>query len=77
MKGLYSYNPDRVDEELVDSFYYPAKFGGNGAIEAIRQIYCNDAGMSPMELHAKYPEILDKLPIHLVWGDSEFGVIPM
>jgi pimeloyl-ACP methyl ester carboxylesterase len=71
LKSLYTYNPERVDDELVDSFYYPAKFGGDGAIDAIRQIYCNDPGLSPMELHAKYPEILDKIPLHLLWGDSD------
>eukprot|EP00985_Skeletonema_marinoi_P025533 scaffold18875_cov115-Skeletonema_marinoi.AAC.1 len=72
LKSLYTYNSEQVDEELVDSFYYPAKFGGDGAVEAIRQIYTNDAGLSPMELTAKYPEILDKkLPLHLIWGDSD------
>jgi len=71
LKSLYTYNPERVDDELVDSFYYPAKFGGDGAINAIRQIYCNDPGLSPMELHAKYPEILDIIPLHLIWGDSD------
>ena len=69
--GLYSYNPEQVDDELVDSFYYPAKLGGDGAVEAIRQIYTNDPGLTPMELHAKYPEILDKMPLHLIWGDSD------
>lgn len=71
LKSLYTYNPEQVDEELVDSFYYPAKFGGDGAIEAIRQIYTNDAGLTPMELTAKYPQILNKLPLHLIWGDSD------
>lgn len=68
LRGLYTFNQDKVDDDLVDSFYYPAKLGGDGAVEAIRQIYTNDAGMSPMELHEKYPEILDSMPIHLVWG---------
>lgn len=57
-----------MDSELVDSFYYPAKTGGEGAVEAIRQIYTNDAGLTPMEYHEKYAEILDSLPLHLVWG---------
>lgn len=70
LESLYVY-PEQVDEELVDSFYYPAKFGGDGAIEAIRQIYTNDAGLTPMELTAKYPQILNKLPLHLIWGDSD------
>lgn len=68
LKTLYTFSPSSVDEELVDSFYYPAKFGGDGAVEAIRQIYTNDAGLTPMEYHEKYPEILDNLPIHLIWG---------
>ena len=71
LKSLYTYNPDQVDEELVDSFYYPAKFGGDGAVEAIRQIYTNDAGLTPMEITAKYPEIMNKLPLHLIWGDAD------
>ena len=71
LKSLYTYNPEQVDDELVDSFYYPAKFGGDGAIEAIRQIYCNDAGLTPMEITAKYPEIMNKLPLHLIWGDAD------
>ena len=68
LKSLYIVSPERVDSELVDSFYYPAKTGGEGAVEAIRQIYTNDAGLTPMEYHEKYPEILDSLPLHLVWG---------
>ncbi|KAL7536570.1 hypothetical protein ACHAXR_007244 [Thalassiosira sp. AJA248-18] len=68
LKSLYIVSPDRVDEELVDSFYYPAKLGGDGAVEAIRQIYCNDAGLTPLEYHKKYPEILDSMPLHLIWG---------
>jgi pimeloyl-ACP methyl ester carboxylesterase len=75
LRGLYMCNPDRVDDELVDSFYYPAKHGGEvdygGVIEAIRQIYTNDAGLSPMELHMKYPEILNSIPLHLIWGNED------
>jgi pimeloyl-ACP methyl ester carboxylesterase len=68
LKRLYMYSPERVDKELIDSFYYPAKMGGEGAVEAIRQIHTNDAGLTPMEYHQKYPEILDSLPLHLIWG---------
>ena len=71
LKGLYVHSPDRVDEELVDSFYYPAKEGGEGAVEAIRQIYTNDAGLTPIEIHAKYPDLLDNMPLHLIWGDTD------
>lgn len=76
LKSLYIHSPDRVDEELVDSFYYPAKEGGDGAVEAIRQIYTNDAGLTPMEIHQKYPEILDNMPLHLIWGNED-GVTPI
>ena len=68
LKSLYMCSPDRVDRELVDSFYYPAKMGGEGAVEAIRQIYTNDAGLTPMEYHQKYQQILDSMPMHLIWG---------
>lgn len=68
LRGLYKCSPHRVDGELIDSFYYPAKLGGDGAVEAIRQIYTNDAGLTPMEYHEKYPTILDSLPLHLIWG---------
>ena len=60
--------PLHVFPELLDSFYYPAKLGGDGAVEAIRQIYTNDAGLTPIEYHEKYRELLDPLPLHLVWG---------
>jgi pimeloyl-ACP methyl ester carboxylesterase len=70
LKSLYLHSPDRVDDELVDSFYYPAKNGGEGAVEAIRQIYTNDAGLTPMEIHEKYP-MLDNIPLHLIWGDED------
>ena len=70
LKGLYTNSPDRVDDELVDSFYFPAK-GGEGCVESIRQIYCNDAGLTPLEYHQKHPEILDHIPLHLIWGEQD------
>ena len=76
LTSLYLHSPDRVDKELVDSFYYPAKEGGDGAVEAIRQIYTNDAGLTPMEMHEKYPDILNSIPLHLIWGDAD-GVTPI
>jgi pimeloyl-ACP methyl ester carboxylesterase len=76
LRSLYICSPDRVDIELVDSFYYPAKLGGEGAVEAIRQIYTNDAGLTPMEYHEKYEHILKSLPLHLIWG-SEDAVTPI
>lgn len=71
LKGLYCNLPDRVDNELVDSFYYPAVDDVEGAVEAIRQIYTNDPGMSPMEIHATHHEILDNIPLHLIWGSKD------
>lgn len=68
LRSLYTHDPERVDDELVDSFYYPAKLGGSGAVEAIRQIYTNDAGLTPLEMHEKYEGVLDSMPLHLIWG---------
>jgi len=75
LTSLYTNLPERVDDELVDSFYYPAK-GGEGCVESIRQIYCNDAGLTPLEYHQKHPEILDHIPLHLVWGKQD-AVTPL
>lgn len=74
LEGLYRSNPTRVDDALVMSFYKPAK--DEGAPEALRQIYTNDPGLSPMELHDKYAEQVKEVPIHLVWGDDD-GVTPL
>jgi len=74
LEGLYRYDPTRVDDELIDSFYYPAK--EKGAPEALGQIYTNDPGRSPMDLHAKYSDKADSLVIHLVWGDDD-AVTPL
>ncbi|KAL3817005.1 hypothetical protein ACHAXA_010125 [Cyclostephanos tholiformis] len=68
LRSLYTCLPNRVNGELVDSFYYPAKLVGEGVVEAIRQIYTNDAGLTPMEYHRKYPDKLDLSPLHLTWG---------
>ncbi len=51
----------------MDSFYNPAKMGGEVAVETIRQIYTNSAGLTPVEYHQKYQEILDSLPLNLNW----------
>jgi pimeloyl-ACP methyl ester carboxylesterase len=88
LKSLYKCQPDRVDEELVDSFYLPAK--DVGSVEALSQIYTNDPGATPMDLHRKYENdatdttdadankknILSKIPIHLIWGDDD-AVTPL
>lgn len=75
--GLYQCAEDpesRVDDVLVDSFFYPSQDGGS--IEALNQIYTNDAGPTPMELHRRYADILDNVPIHLIWGDQD-NVTPL
>jgi len=70
LTGLYKSDPSRVDNELVMSFYGPAK--DDGAPEALRQIYTNDPGPTPMSLHEKYPSVLGvSTPIHAVWGDDD------
>ena len=70
--GLYACAEDpasRVDDALVDSFYLPAQ--DDGAVEALSQIYCNDPGSTPMELHERHAALLENIPIHLVWGDAD------
>lgn len=74
--GLYRCAEDptsRVDDGLVDSFYYPAMM--EGSVEALNQIYTNDAGPTPMELHKSYP-LLSQVPFHLIWG-TEDQVTPL
>ena len=47
----------RVDDELINSFFEPVTNDSTEKIvEVIRQIYTNDAGKTPMELHTKYYE---------------------
>lgn len=70
LKSLYKHDPTRVDDELVDSFYLPAK--EEGSPEALSQIYCNDPGMTPFELHEKHDNFLADMPIQLVWGDQDY-----
>jgi len=69
LQSLYKCNPNNVDDELVQSFYLPAK--DSGSVEALSQIYCNDPGPTPYELHDKHNDYLNNLPIHLVWGDDD------
>eukprot|EP00980_Cylindrotheca_fusiformis_P028853 scaffold22660_cov127-Cylindrotheca_fusiformis.AAC.7 len=76
LTGLYQCAPvpdDRVDDALVDSFYYPAK--DVGSVETLNQIYTNDPGKTPMEYHQDNAK-LSELPIQLIWGDSD-GVTPI
>jgi pimeloyl-ACP methyl ester carboxylesterase len=69
LQGLYKYSPERVDDELVESFFAPAKT--KGAVDALSQIYTNNPGKTPMDLHNEYDNILSKIPIKLVWGDDD------
>jgi pimeloyl-ACP methyl ester carboxylesterase len=70
--ALYQCAPDpqaRVDDALVDSFYLPAQDAGS--IETLNQIYTNDPGKTPMELHQDHSTFLENIPIHLVWGTQD------
>jgi len=70
LQSLYKVNPQRVDDVLVDSFFNPAQ--DDGSVEALSQIYCNDPGKTPFDLHEEYGStVLNDLPIHLVWGDDD------
>jgi pimeloyl-ACP methyl ester carboxylesterase len=66
-------NPqERVDADLVDSFYNPAKDAGSA--QALSQIYVNDAGPTPMELHQKEmngQRLGKEIPIHVIWGNQD------
>jgi len=63
-------NPEAtVDNELVESLYEPAK--DPNSAQVLSQILTNEAGMTPMEVHAKYGPFLDDLPIHVVWGAAD------
>ena len=77
LRGLYSCAPDpdaKIDDELVDSFYLPAKETSSPLV--LRQILTNEAGLTPIELHEKHKAFLDELPIHVVWGDVD-DVVPL
>lgn len=69
LSSLYKCQPDRVDDELVNSFFGPAQDAGS--VEALSQIYTNEPGATPMDLHRNYPVLLTKIPIHLIWGDDD------
>jgi pimeloyl-ACP methyl ester carboxylesterase len=61
--GLYALADDpesRVDDELVNSFVDPVvNDSAENVVEVISQIYLNDAGKTPMELHELYLTKLD------------------
>lgn len=76
LSGLYVYSTeDRVDDALVDSFYYPAK--DPGSPQTLSQIYTNDPGSTPMQIYERHQQLLEeKIPIHLVWGRQD-GITPL
>lgn len=69
LMGLYQSAPDRVTDDLVESFYLPAQ--DEGSVGALNQIYTNDPGKTPMQFHVEYEEKLNTLPIHLIWGEQD------
>ncbi len=76
LTSLYAYAEDpqsKVDDELVNSFIDPVLNDSTPAVvEVLSQIYTNDAGRTPMELHNKYfSDKGDQIPIHLIWGDKD------
>eukprot|EP00978_Attheya_sp_CCMP212_P022163 scaffold65752_cov58-Attheya_sp.AAC.4 len=74
LQSLYKCSPERVDDELVDSFFRPAK--DPGAVDALSQIYVNDPGKTPMTFHREYDDILSHIPMQLIWGDDD-AVTPL
>lgn len=61
----------RVDDDLVDSFINPVLNDPTSAVvEVLSQIYTNDAGRTPMEMHSNYSP-LNQIPIHLIWGTKD------
>ena len=74
LENLYLQNPQRVDDELVESFYLPAK--QDGAVDALSQIYTNDPGKMPQQIYAENSNFFSKIPIQVVWGDQD-PVAPM
>ena len=74
LENLYLQNPDRVDDELVESFYLPAK--QDGAVDALSQIYTNNPGKTPQQLYNENADSMNNIPIQVVWGDKD-PVAPM
>jgi pimeloyl-ACP methyl ester carboxylesterase len=50
LTNLYLTAPERVDDELVESFYLPAK--EEGAVDALSQIFTNDPGKTPQQIYS-------------------------
>ena len=74
--NLYSFAEDpesKVDDELVNSFLDPVvNDSTEKVVDVLSQIYTNDAGTPPMEMHTKYLSSKEtQLPIHLIWGDQD------
>eukprot|EP00536_Pseudo-nitzschia_multiseries_P018724 jgi/Psemu1/328906/estExt_fgenesh1_pg.C_29860002 len=81
LTALYAYGEDKVDDELVDSFLDPVvKDETSSVVEVLSQIYTNDPGRTPMDLHDTYWSKSSSgkgdsggipVPIHLIWGDQD------
>jgi pimeloyl-ACP methyl ester carboxylesterase len=69
LTNLYLTTPERVDDELVESFYVPAK--EDGAVGALSQIYTNDPGKSPQKIYADNIDTVSNIPIQVIWGDRD------
>lgn len=69
LTGLYLTTPERVDDELVESFYLPAK--QEGAVDALSQIYTNNPGKTPQQIYADNIDVISNIPIQVVWGEGD------
>ena len=63
----------KVDDELVSSFLDPVRKDSTEAVvEVLSQIYTNEAGRTPMEMHERHLQNpKDQIPIHLIWGTED------
>jgi pimeloyl-ACP methyl ester carboxylesterase len=69
LTNLYLTTPERVDDELVESFYLPAK--EEGAVDALSQIYTNDPGKTPQQIYADNIDAISNIPIQVIWGEGD------
>ena len=69
LTNLYLTTPERVDDELVESFYLPAK--QEGAVDALSQIYTNNPGKTPQQIYADNINVISNIPIQIVWGEGD------
>jgi pimeloyl-ACP methyl ester carboxylesterase len=69
LTNLYLTTPERVDDELVESFYLPAK--EDGAVDALSQIFTNAPGKSPQQIYADNIDAVCNIPIQAIWGEGD------